>query len=87
MSSPLGLSGGDRDGVDTAAIYARTSSPGQTFGYSMDEQVRRCLERCFLQDWHVVFVFRDVEESGKDIDRPMFQLLMKQAEHDLHPFT
>lgn len=62
-----------------AAIYARTSSPSQRFGYSIDEQVRQCLQRCHHLSWDVSYVFRDEAESGKDADRPMFQKMMEKA--------
>lgn len=63
-----------------AAIYARTSSINQRFGYSIDEQVRQCIERCQYLQWDVVYVFRDKAESGKDTERPMFQTMMRKAE-------
>lgn len=62
-----------------AAIYARTSSTSQRFGYSMDEQVRQCLQRCQRLNWDAVCVFRDKAESGKNAERPMFQQMMKRA--------
>lgn len=71
------------DDVVKAAIYARTSSVSQRFGYSMDEQVRQCLDRCELQRWVPLFIFRDEAESGKDVDRPMFQQMMSAAEKEL----
>jgi site-specific DNA recombinase len=61
------------------AIYARTSSTRQSFGHSLDEQVRLSVERCELLDWEVVFIYRDEAESGKDPDRPMFQLMLEAA--------
>jgi len=64
----------------TAVIYARTSSPGQRYGYSIDEQVRQCWRRCQQLGWTVSHVFRDEEVSGKDIDREMFQKLLTRAE-------
>lgn len=81
------LSGHRREGAsesepERAAIYARTSSVNQRFGYSLDEQVRQCWERCEMLDWTVAYVFRDEAESGKDTDRPMFQRLLEKAEAD-----
>lgn len=81
------LSGHHREGAaesepERAAIYARTSSVNQRFGYSLDEQVRQCWERCEMLDWTVAYVFRDEAESGKDTDRPMFQRLLEKAEAD-----
>lgn len=64
----------------TAAIYARTSSPGQEHGYSIDEQVRQCWQRCDRLGWTVSHVFRDKAVSGKDTDREMFQELLTRAE-------
>lgn len=66
-----------------AAIYARTSTESQQFGYSLDEQVRQCAERCNMLDWTVLFVFRDEAKSGKDTDRPMFQKMITQAKRGL----
>jgi site-specific DNA recombinase len=70
----------ENDGETCAAIYARTSSVNQKFGYSLDEQIRLCFKRCRLLGWEVVFVFRDEAESGKDTERPMFQTMMAEAE-------
>ncbi|WP_254832844.1 recombinase family protein [Haloglomus salinum] len=67
------------DSTWRAAIYARTSSRGQRFGYSLEEQVRLCVERCGLLDWEVAYVFQDGETSGKNTDRPMFQQMLSLA--------
>lgn len=64
----------------TAAIYARTSSQRQKYGYSIDEQVRQCYERCEQLGWTVSHVFRDEAVSGKDTDREMFQKMLTGAE-------
>ncbi|OYR56543.1 hypothetical protein DJ70_08545 [Halorubrum halodurans] len=63
-----------------AAVYARTSSTQQSFGHSLDEQVRLSIERCHTLGWEVVFIYRDEAESGKDPDRPMFQSMLSAAE-------
>lgn len=63
-----------------AAIYARTSSVSQKFGYSIDEQLRCCLDRCEMFGWSVTHVYRDEAKSGKDTDRPMFQQMLSHAE-------
>lgn len=63
-----------------AAVYARTSSTKQSFGHSLDEQVRLSIERCRTLGWEVVFIYRDEAESGKDPDRPMFQSMLSAAE-------
>jgi site-specific DNA recombinase len=83
--------GGAIDGEDTpepdedlqAAIYARTSSNSQRFGYSIDEQVRRCWEFCENASWDVVFVFSDEAESGRDTERPEFQSMLGRARESL----
>jgi site-specific DNA recombinase len=62
-----------------AVIYARTSSVNQKFGYSLDEQVRQCWERCKMLGWRVIRVFKDEAESGDDTDRPKFQKMMSLA--------
>lgn len=62
-----------------AAIYARTSSASQRFGYSISEQVRQCVERCQMLGWDVQYLFRDEAKSGKDTDRPMFQQMLVRA--------
>jgi site-specific DNA recombinase len=79
------------DGEDTpkpdedlqAAIYARTSSNSQRFGYSIDEQVRRCWEFCESAEWRINFVFTDEAESGRDTERPEFQSMLDRARDGL----
>jgi site-specific DNA recombinase len=66
-----------------AAIYARTSSNSQRFGYSIDEQVRSCWDACTSSNWDVVFVFKDEAESGRDTERPEFQSMLDRAREDL----
>ena len=63
-----------------AAVYARTSSQNQEYGYSLDAQVRRTVNRCESLGWEVSFVYRDGAESGKDTDRPMFKRMLSAAE-------
>lgn len=63
-----------------AAVYARTSSQNQEYGYSLDAQVRRTVDRCESLGWEVGFVYRDGAESGKDTDRPMFKRMLSAAE-------
>lgn len=70
----------DEDPITGAAVYARTSSASQQYGYSLDEQVRQCMDRCEMLDWPVEFVFRDEAISGKDTDRPMYQEMLTRAE-------
>lgn len=63
-----------------AAVYARTSSKSRGYGYSLEEQVKRGIERCRSLDWTVKFIYRDEAVSGKDTDRPMFQKMLRAAE-------
>lgn len=62
------------------AIYARTSSSSQKFGYSIDEQITRCWEQCEGANWNVRYVFTDEAESGRDTERPQFQQMLTRAE-------
>lgn len=62
------------------AIYSRVSSYNQTFGNSLDEQIRQCRERCEMMGWKVCYIFKENGKSGGNLDRPQFQLLMKRAE-------
>ncbi|WP_135851104.1 recombinase family protein [Halorussus salinus] len=65
--------------LSRAAIYVRTSSGNQQYGYSIEEQVRQCTKRCEFLGWDIVYIFRDRAESGKDTERPMFQRMMQAA--------
>jgi len=65
---------------DIVAIYARVSTVTQTFGYSLDEQIRQCRERCDIMGWHVQYIFKENGKSGGNLDRPRFQSLIKGAE-------
>lgn len=62
------------------AIYARTSSASQKFGYSIDEQITRCWQQCDRADWNVRYVFTDEAQSGLDTERPQFQQMLERAE-------
>ena len=42
-----------------AAVYARTSSKNQEYGYSLDAQMRQSVDRCESLGWEVRFVYRD----------------------------
>lgn len=66
-----------------AAVYCRTSSRSQRFGYSIGEQARVCVEQCGRRGWEVVYLFRDEVQSGKDNDRPMFQQMVQAAQQGL----
>ncbi|KXB05952.1 resolvase, partial [candidate division MSBL1 archaeon SCGC-AAA382C18] len=69
----------ESDGPTRGAIYARTSSPNQKFGYSLEEQVDRCWEKCQMMDWDVRYIHKEEAESGGDLDRPKFKMMMDQA--------
>lgn len=71
---------GDESRQLKAAVYARTSSKSQQHGYSLDAQVRKCVDRCNSLGWEVCFLYRDEAESGKDTDRPMFRMMLSAAE-------
>jgi len=73
------VSENNEDKVLRAAVYARTSSNSQKHGYSLDEQVKRAVNRCESLGWKIRFVYRDECESGKDTDRPMFQKMLGAA--------
>lgn len=73
------VSKGDKDESLRAAVYARTSSNSRREGYSLDEQVKRAVDRCQSLGWNVAFVYRDESESGNDTDRPMFQTMLDAA--------
>ena len=66
--------------VSKAAIYARTSDSKSAKQYSIDEQVRRCWERCQNQGWDVEFVFTDEGETGRNTERSGFQEMIEKAE-------
>lgn len=73
------VSEGEEDEALRAAVYARTSSNSRAGGYSLDEQVKRAVDRCQSLGWDVVFVYRDESESGSNTDRPMFQTMLDAA--------
>lgn len=66
-----------------AAVYVRTSPNSRDKeGYSIQEQINSCWERCESLGWKVTHVFRDIDESGRDPDRPQFQQMLRVAEKD-----
>lgn len=80
--SPFSYKADDSESL-RAAIYARTSSTSQRFGYSLAEQIRQCGARCNQLEWSVVRLYQDEAMSGKTTDRPMFQQMMTDASSDL----
>lgn len=77
---PAASSLDDKDGEVHAAVYARTSSSSQRFGYSIDEQVHQCWQHVEDVGWTVTHVFTDEAESGRDTERPQFQKMLQMAE-------
>ena len=69
----------DEEAIERAAVYARTSSSSQRFGYSIGEQVDRCVRQCEQMEWTVTYVFTDEAESGRNTDRPKFQEMLDRA--------
>jgi len=64
------------------AVYARTSDTTREEGYSLDGQVRKCLDHCEKLGWTVGFIYRDESISGADTDRPMFQQMIDLAKQN-----
>lgn len=64
------------DGCPTAAIYARKSKATEK-GESIENQISRCISLCELRGWGYV-VFQDYDVSGATLDRPDFELMMKE---------
>ncbi|WP_352404468.1 recombinase family protein [Sporanaerobacter acetigenes] len=64
------------DESPTAAIYARKSKATEK-GESIENQISRCISLCDLRGWGYV-VFQDYDVSGATLDRPDFELMMKQ---------
>jgi len=62
-----------------AVIYARTSSPNQKYNYSIKEQVNQCWKYCHERGWIVRYVFVDECQSGRNVDRSKFQLMLQKA--------
>lgn len=62
-----------------AAIYARVSSGKQIQGFSLDQQIQLCRQRCEQNGWKVRFLFREDGISGATTDRPKFNAMMQVA--------
>lgn len=62
-----------------ATVYSRVSSPNQVREYSLEEQERRCRERCDLMGWRVRYLFREEGVSGATLNRPKFQIMLEKA--------
>lgn len=48
-------------------------------GYSLDEQIQLCRNRCEQNGWKVKFIFCDKGISAATTDRPKFQMMMQRA--------
>lgn len=62
-----------------ASIYARVSSGKQVQGFSLDQQIDLCRQRCEQNGWKVRFIFREDGISGATTNRPKFNAMMKSA--------
>ena len=65
------------------AIYVRVSKEEQVEGHSLDAQKSVCNEFAKKRGWKVKEIFEDPGFSAKDVRRPAFQKLMKDAGDDL----
>ena len=64
-----------------AAIYTRVSTPDQAVnGESLDMQKERLIEYVKNHGWELYKAYEDGGFSGKDINRPAFQEMMKDTE-------
>ena len=64
-----------------AAIYIRVSTPGQAAeGESLDLQKERLIEYVKNHGWELYKTYEDGGFSGKDVNRPAFQKMMRDAE-------
>jgi site-specific DNA recombinase len=63
----------------SAAIYVRYSSERQSDGYSIEAQLKACLEYCKQKGYTVVATFIEEAESAKTDDRPEFQKMMAEV--------
>ena len=67
-----------------ACIYVRVSTEQQEMeGYSLDEQERLC--RCAIEskEWEYVRTYTDAGFSGKTVDRPALQEMLKDVKAGL----
>ena len=64
-----------------SAIYTRVSTSGQALnGESLDMQKERLIDYVKSHKWELYKTYEDGGFSGKDINRPAFQEMMKDAE-------
>jgi site-specific DNA recombinase len=68
-----------------AVIYARVSSPKQvTQGHGLASQETRCRDYATRKGYEVLEVFRDEGLSGKLLDRPNMQAMLKYVRKNKH---
>ena len=61
-----------------AVSYVRVSSDDQAnHGFSIDQQVRNCMDFALQNDYAIMQVFKDEGRSAKNLDRPGLQNLLK----------
>ncbi len=62
--------------MSSAYVYVRVSTAEQVENYSLDTQVRACLEFCDREGLDVVRIFREEGESAKTANRPELQAML-----------
>ena len=61
-----------------AVSCVRVSSDDQAnHGFSIDQQVRNCMDFALQNDYAIMQVFKDEGRSAKNLDRPGLQNLLK----------
>jgi DNA invertase Pin-like site-specific DNA recombinase len=64
-----------------AALYVRVSTEDQAReGFSLDAQTKRLEAHCRVKGWTVHDVYRDEGCSGRNIDRPEYERMMKASD-------
>lgn len=67
-----------------AAIYTRVSTEEQRdYGYSIDGQLRELKDYCKRKKYDVVDVYNDAGFSGKNMNRPELERLLKDIKKGL----
>ncbi|MCQ2086058.1 MAG: recombinase family protein [archaeon] len=64
-----------------AALYARVSTDEQAkFGYSLDAQIEKMRDFCFVQDIEIAGEYLDDGFSGRNVRRKAYQLMFSKDE-------
>ena len=67
-----------------AAIYTRVSTEEQRdYGYSIDGQIRELKDYCKRKKYDVVDIYNDAGFSGKNMNRPELERLLKDIKNGL----